>query len=130
MKKSSQWINFIKTLYVFIFQRNISCRTIFHTVVFDFICTFLVLLPGRRRFFTIEKLTSFNAAGFTSFSQDFHEQSTLAGAVESFNLRCTAVSKLSRRSTVWLQVEPKPAIHVQLPDSTHPLSLFKQTHTS
>ena len=54
----------------------------------------------------------------------------MAGAVEYFNVMCIAVSSLNRTAAMWLQAEPNPAIHVQLPDRTNPLSLFKQIQIS
>ena len=74
--------------------------------------------------------TAFNGSGSTAFLHDFYEQNTLVDAVESFSLRCTAVSSLNSTAAMWLHAEPKPATHVQLPGNTHPLCCFKQTHVS
>ena len=43
----------------------------------------------------------------------------LAGAVDCFSLRCTAASNLNNRAAIWLHVEPKAAIQMQLPVSIH-----------
>ena len=48
-----------------------------------------------------------------SFFDDFHEQHMLIGAVQSFSLKCMAVSNLNNRAAIWLNAEPKPAIQLQ-----------------
>ena len=82
----------------------------------------MVVSRGKPRFFTLDKLAFFSGARSTAFLHYFHEQSILVGAVESCNLRCTAVSSLNRRAPMWLQAEPKLTTHVQLPDSAHQFS--------
>ena len=71
VKKSSQWINFIKTLYVFIFQRNISCRRIFHTVVSDFMKHIFSIIAWQTSIFYPWKISNFQCCWFYFFLTRF-----------------------------------------------------------
>ena len=53
----------------------------------------------------------------------------LIGAVDSFSLRCMAVSNLDNGAATWLHVESAQAIQLHLPISIHASSLLTHTQT-